>query len=44
MAFTEIELKRCEKALAQFLERRRPPITFKFFGKDATEVDYEDDH
>ena len=25
MALTEIELKRCEKALAQFLERRRPP-------------------
>lgn len=25
MAFSEIELKRCEKALAQYLERRRPP-------------------
>jgi hypothetical protein len=25
MAFTPLELKRCEKALAQFLERRRPP-------------------
>jgi hypothetical protein len=25
MAFTELELKRCEKALAQFPELRRPP-------------------
>lgn len=25
MAFSEIELKRCEKALAQYLELRRPP-------------------
>ena len=25
MALTQIELRRCEKALAQFLERRRPP-------------------
>jgi Protein of unknown function (DUF3024) len=25
MALTEIELKRCEKALAAFIERRRPP-------------------
>jgi Protein of unknown function (DUF3024) len=25
MALTEIERRRCEKALAQFLERRRPP-------------------
>lgn len=26
MAFTEIELKRCERVIAQFLERRRPPV------------------
>ncbi len=26
MALSEIELKRCEKALARFLERRRPPV------------------
>jgi hypothetical protein len=25
MALTEIEIKRCEKALAAFMERRRPP-------------------
>lgn len=25
MALTEIELKRCEKSLAELLERRRPP-------------------
>ena len=25
MAFTQIELKRCEKALDAFLEKRRPP-------------------
>jgi hypothetical protein len=25
MALSEIEVKRCEKALAQFMERRRPP-------------------
>jgi len=25
MAFSELELKRCEKIMAQYLERRRPP-------------------
>jgi hypothetical protein len=25
MALTELEVKRCERALARFLERRRPP-------------------
>jgi hypothetical protein len=25
MAFTEIELRRCDKAISKFLERRRPP-------------------
>ena len=26
LALTEIELKRCEKEIAAFMDRRRPPI------------------
>jgi Protein of unknown function (DUF3024) len=29
MALTEIEIKRCEKALAVFMERRRPPPSIR---------------
>ena len=29
MALTEIELKRCEKALAAFMKRRRPPVRLR---------------
>ncbi len=29
MAFSEIELRRCEKELAQFMERRRPPVNIR---------------
>jgi Protein of unknown function (DUF3024) len=29
MALTEIEIKRCEKALAAFMERRRPPPSIR---------------
>lgn len=36
MAFSEIELKRCEKALAQFLERRRPPVHIR----DQLDISY----
>ena len=36
MAFSEIELKRCEKALAQFLARRRPPVHIR----DQLDISY----
>ena len=36
MAFSEIELKRAEKALAQFLERRRPPVHIR----DQLDISY----
>jgi Protein of unknown function (DUF3024) len=29
MALTEIEIKRCEKALTSFMERRRPPPSIR---------------
>ena len=36
MALSQIELKRCEKALAQFLERRRPPVHIR----DQLDISY----
>ena len=36
MALTEIELRRSEKALAQFLERRRPPEHIR----DQLDIEY----
>ncbi|MEK8089882.1 DUF3024 domain-containing protein [Thermithiobacillus plumbiphilus] len=36
MAFTELELQRCKKVLAQFLERRRPPAHIR----DRLDIDY----
>jgi hypothetical protein len=29
MPLTELEIKRCEKAVACFLERRRPPLEIR---------------
>ena len=37
MALSEIELKHCEKALAQFLRRRRPPINIR----DQLDISYK---
>ena len=51
MAFSDLELMRCEKALAQFLERRRPPahirgqldISYKIYGHSVEIVEIRPD-
>ena len=51
MALSELELKRCEKALAQFLERRRPSphirdqldISYKISGHSVEIVEIRPD-
>ena len=51
MALSELELKRCEKALAQFLKHRRPPphirdqldISYKISGHSVEIVEIRPD-